>query len=80
MKNMENSDNIVLPTLDELQQCFDEVPRLRASGKSEYVWFKADDVARVFKFSGLSAELLHSIHKTDTITLQFDLSCRNFYD
>ena len=58
---MKNSDNILLPTLGELQQRFDEVPRLRASGKREYVWFKADDVARVFGFSGLSKQLLHSI-------------------
>ena len=66
---MKNSDNIVLPTLDELQERFNEVPRLRASGKPEYVWFKADDVARVFGFSCLSKELLHSIKYVDRMSM-----------
>ena len=66
---MEHTDNKVLPTLEQLQQRFDEVPRLRASGKPEYVWFKADDVARVFGFSGLSKELLHSIKYVDRMSM-----------
>ena len=74
MKNMEYSDNTVLPTLDELQQRFDKVPRFRASGKCEYVWFKADDVARFFEFSGLSAELLHSIKNTDRMSFTFSIT------
>ena len=77
---MENTDNIVLPTLEQLQQRFDEVPRLRASGKPEYVWFKADDVARVFGFSGLSKELLHSIKNMDRISYTFSVSAYENYN
>ena len=77
---MENSDNIVLPTLDDLQQRFDEVPRLRASGKPEYVWFKADDVARVFGFSGLSKQLLHSIKNTDRMSYTFSVTAYENYN
>jgi len=80
---MENTDNIVLPTLEQLQQRFDEVPRLRASGKPEYVWFKADDVARVFGFSGLSKQLLHSIKNTDRMSMplgveHFQKNCNSY--
>lgn len=77
---MENSDNIVLPTLEQLQQRFDEVPRLRASGKREYVWFKADDVARVFGFSGLSAVLLHTIKDTDRMSTPFSVTAYENYN
>ena len=77
---MRNMENIVLPTLDELQQRFDEVPRLRASGKREYVWFKADDVARVFGFSGLSKELLHSIKNTDRMSYTFSVTAYENYN
>ena len=80
MRNMENSDNKVLPTLEQLQQRFDEVPRLRASGKREYVWFKADDVARVFGFSGLSKELLHSIKNTDRMSYTFSVTAYENYN
>jgi len=76
---MENTDNIVLPTLEQLQQRFDEVPRLRASGKPEYVWFKADDVATVFGFSGLSKELLHSIKNMDRMSYTFSVSAYENY-
>ena len=77
---MENTDNIVLPTLEQLQQRFDEVPRLRASGKPEYVWFKADDVARVFGFSGLSKQLLHSIKNTDRMSMPFSVTAYENYN
>ena len=77
---MENSDNIVLPTLSELQERFDAVPRLRASGKPEYVWFKADDVARVFGFSGLSKQLLHSIKNTDRMSMPFSVTAYENYN
>ena len=80
MKNMEHSDNTVLPTLEELQRRFDAVPRFCAPCKCEYVWFKADDAARVFGFNALSAEILHSINKTDRMTLQFDSPCGNFHN
>ena len=77
---MEHTDNKVLPTLEQLQQRFDEVPRLRASGKPEYVWFKADDVARVFGFSGLSKELLHSIKNTDRMSYTFSVTAYENYN
>jgi len=77
---MENTDNIVLPTLSELQERFDAVPRLRASGKPEYVWFKADDVARVFGFSGLSKQLLHSIKNTDRMSMPFSVTAYENYN
>ena len=77
---MENTDNKVLPTLEQLQQRFDEVPRLRASGKPEYVWFKADDVARVFGFSGLSKQLLHSIKNTDRMSYTFCVTAYENYN
>ena len=77
---MEHTDNKVLPTLKQLQQRFDEVPRLRASGKPEYVWFKADDVARVFGFSGLSKELLHSIKNTDRMSYTFSVTAYENYN
>ena len=76
---MENTDNKVLPTLEQLQQRFDEVPRLRASGKPEYVWFKADDVARVFGFSGISAHLLHSIKNMDRMSMPFSVTAYENY-
>ena len=77
---MEHTDNKVLPTLEQLQQRFDEVPRLRASGKPEYVWFKADDVARVFGFSGLSKQLLHSIKNTDRMSYTFSVTAYENYN
>ena len=79
MKNIENSDNTVLPTLEQLQQRFDEVTRFGDPSKHENVWFKADDVARVFGFSNLSTYLLKTLHLFDKIDMNLD-KIENVYD
>ena len=66
---MQNSDNVSIPTLEELQQRFHAVPRFRDPNKREYMWFHADDVARVFGYSELSEELMYTINPIDRVWL-----------
>ena len=58
---MQTSANVTIPTLEELQQRFHAVPRFRDPNKREYMWFKADDVARVFGYSDFNDELMYTI-------------------
>ena len=58
---MQTSTNVTIPTLEELQQRFHAVPRFRDPNKREYMWFKADDVARVFGYSDFNDELMYTI-------------------
>ena len=64
---MQNTDNVVIPTLEDLQQRFHAVPRFRDPNKREYVWFKADDVARVFGYSDFSDDLMYTINHADRV-------------
>ena len=66
---MQNTNNVVIPTLEDLQQRFHAVPRFRDPNKREYMWFKADDVARVFGYSDFSDEMMYSIHFSDRVCL-----------
>ena len=64
---MQSSDNVTIPTLEDLQQRFHAVPRFRDPNKREYVWFRADDVARVFGYSDFSDDLMNSIPYVDRV-------------
>ena len=67
-KKMQNTDNVVIPTLEDLQQRFHAVPRFCDPNRREYMWFKADDVARVFGYSDFSDEdLMYSINHGDRV-------------
>ena len=55
---MQNIENVVIPTLEDLQRRFHAVPCFRDPNKREYVWFKADDVAQVFGYSDFSDDLM----------------------
>ena len=64
---MQNTDNVIIPTLEDLQQRFHAVPRFRDPNKREYMWFKADDVARVFGYSDFNDDLMYSILYADRV-------------
>ena len=64
---MQNSDNVTIPTLEELQQRFHAVQRFRDPNKREYVWFHADDVARVFGYSDFNEELKYYINHVNRV-------------
>ena len=55
---MQNTDNVIIPTLEDLQQRFHAVPRFRDPNKREYVWFKADNVTQVFGYFDFSDDLM----------------------
>ena len=58
---MQTSANVTIPTLEELQQRFHAVPRFRDPNRREYMWFKADNVARVFGYTDFNNELMYTI-------------------
>ena len=64
---MQSIDNVTIPTLEDLQQRFHAVPRFRDPNKREYVWFYADDVARVFGYSDFNEDLMYSIPYVDRV-------------
>ena len=74
-KKMQNKENVAIPTLEDLQQRFHAVPRFRDPNKREYVWFKADDVARVFGYSDFSDDLMYLINHLDRVCVG-----RQYYD
>ena len=65
--NLQNIENVKIPTLEDLQQRFHAVPRFRDPNKREYVWFYADDVARVFGYSDFNEDLMYSIPYVDRV-------------
>ena len=65
--NIQNTKHVKIPTLEELQQRFHAVPRFRDPKKREYVWFHADDVARVFGYSDFNEDLMYSIQYADRV-------------
>ena len=65
--NLQNIENVKIPTLEDLQQRFHAVPRFRDPNKRKYVWFHADDVARVFGYSDFNEDLMNSIPYVDRI-------------
>ena len=64
---MQNSDNVSIPTLEYLQHRFHAVPRFRDPNKREYVWFHADNVARVFGYSDFNDDLMHIMNHLDCV-------------
>ena len=64
---MQNTENIVIPTLKGLQQCFHAVPRFSDPNKREYVWFKVDNVVKVFEYSDFSDDLMYMINRADRL-------------
>ena len=62
---MQSSEKITIPSLEEIQQRFNDVPRFRDPKRDEYVWFHADGVARVFGFSEFNEDLMPTINQTD---------------
>ena len=72
---MQTSANVTIPTLEELQQRFHAVPRFRDPNKREYMWFKADDVARVFGYSDFNDELMYTIDYANRVCID-----RNWYN
>ena len=65
--NLQNIENVKIPRLEDLQQRFHAVPRFRDPNKREYVWFCADDVARVFGYSDFNEDLMYSIQYVDRV-------------
>ena len=39
-RKMQNLENVSIPTLEELQQCFHAVPRFRDPNRCKYMWFQ----------------------------------------
>ena len=64
-RKMQNLENVSIPTLEELQQRFHAVPRFRDPNRREYMWFQADDVARVFGYSDFNNDLMDSMNFID---------------
>ena len=64
---MQTSANVTIPTLEELQQRFHTVPRFRDPNKRDYVWFQADDVARVFRYSDFNEDLMQTMNYFDCV-------------
>ena len=79
--NLQNTKNVKIPTLEELQQRFHAVPRFRDPNKREYVWFHADDVARVFGYSDFNEDLMNFIHYGDRVCVgkKYWVSCGKGY-
>ena len=67
LTNLQTTKNVKIPTLEELQQRFHAVPRFRDPNKREYVWFHADDVARVFGYSDFNEDLMYSVQYADRV-------------
>ena len=66
-RKMQNLENVSIPTLEELQQRFHAVPRFRDPNRREYMWFQADDVARVFGYSECTETLMYTVHHEDRV-------------
>ena len=79
--NIQNTKHVKIPTLEELQQRFHAVPRFRDPNKREYVWFHADDVARVFGYSDFNEDLMNFIHYGDRVCVgkKYWVSCGKGY-
>ena len=67
---MQNLENVTIPTLEELQQRFHTVPRFRDPNKRDYVWFQADDVARVFRYSDFNEDLMQTMNYFDCVCVE----------
>ena len=72
---MQNTKNVVIPTLKDLQQCFHAIPHFCDPNKHEYAWFKADDVAQVFGYSDFSSDLMYMINHGNKVCVD-----RRYYD